>query len=214
LFGDDDIMHNTVHEIVYTIACVLLWEGVYILFLPEQQYHSISYSILTKINHFAFLNKQNKVLINRSLDELKTDWVHESKIQRRFRRLFLITATGYICLALCGLPEIMAIILNITSSLLNIPILVLSLSLAVLLCLSSFANISFYCGSGPLQKRALTLNVISLVILVANLFTHITNFLLYNQNNIFLLIANSILVIIAIISVIGLIVFRHHKKHH
>lgn len=213
LFGDDDITHNTIHEIVYTIACVLLWEGIYILFLPDEQYHSISYEILKKVDCFSFINKQNKVLLSRNMEQLKVDWIHETRFQHRFRRLFLITATGYLCLAFCGLPELISITLNIQKSLLNIPILIISIILMVMLCISSFANISFYTGSGPLRRWALPLNIVSLAILLTSLTTHIINFAVYKQVNLFLFIANVILVIIAIISVIGLIIFKHHKKN-
>lgn len=211
-FEEEETLHNTIHEIIYTIACVLLWEGVYILFLPEQKYESVSFSILQKIKEIALKDKKGKVLVKRSLEELKEDWVHEGKWQRRCRSIFLITSTGYLCLALCGLPGIITLFLATKDSALNLCLAILSTGLALLLCLTSFSTLSYYNGTGPFKRFVLPLNIASLSIIAINLSLYITNLIVYKQTSIFWLVSNSILMVIASLGIWGAIILSRKRN--
>lgn len=212
IFGEEEIMHNIAHEIIYTVACVLLWEGIYILFLPDKTYNDISYDILKKIHSISFYNKSKKLLLTRSLKELKHDWIHETPMERRFRSAFLISATGYFCLALCSLPEIIPLFKYITTEPMSIVILISTAINTVILLLTAVAELSFYNGSGPLKKHTIIFNIISLVLICSNLSIHIANNILFKKTDIFWFVISAFLIVASVIGLCGAIVLSKKKK--
>lgn len=212
IFGEEEVTHNIMHEIIYTIACVLLWEGIYILFLPDNEYKDVSYDILTKIRDIKFLDKKNHVLVKKSLKELKRDWVHETPWEKRFKRAFLLSATGYFSISLSCLPEIIPTIKNIATDQMNIVILISTIVTSIFLLFTAIANLSLYNGSGPLIKCTIPFNAISLVVIAGNFVVHIINFALYGKISIFWLVISILLIIVSVIGLCGAIALNKKKK--
>lgn len=162
LFADSDITHNIVHECVYTVACVILWEGIYIFFLPTKSYKDVSYTLLRRINHISLLNKNKQKVITKSFADIKAKWVEDSKPVRHFKRIFLATSVGYLCLGLASLPEIFLIIKLIEKiGMYAIGLIVVNAVMCVVVLLTAISNLALYYEYGKIRKYATLFNFLS-----------------------------------------------------
>lgn len=170
IFGDKEINHNIIHEIIYTIACVLLWEGVYILFLPEDTYNGIKHSVLNRISDVRFYDKNDKLLVTNSLDDIKRDWIHETKSQKRWKNMLLVGATGVMIFAGIAFGDCITFGQKLnTFNIFTILAFAIYVVFVIIAMLTGLSAISFYTGKGKLRLNTGKFACIGLI-LTASVF--------------------------------------------
>lgn len=210
LFGDNDISHNIVHECVYTVACVILWEGIYIFFLPTKSYKDVAYSLLRRINHIALLNKNKGKIIVKSFEEIKSKWVKDSKPVKHFKRVFLASSVGYLCIGLASLPEIFLIIKMIEKvGPMAIGLIVVHAVMCIIVLLAAIANLSLYYGYGKVGKHATLFNLLALACAIATFAFRLRfNITYLDSLSVFGVVILGILLLISIVCTIEITIFK------
>ena len=181
-FIDSEVAHNTIHEIVYTVACVLLWEGVYILFLPDNSYNSINEKILVRINKFILADKDGKELFAKDLKEMKKHWIFDTKSSKRAKRFLLIAGTGSMCFGAIIATDIIELTKAISQyPLYSILSIVLTIAVGLFIFISGLSAVCYYTNNGKLKNYLFPLLLISLSISVVSFGMRLASIFIYKQ---------------------------------
>ncbi len=214
-FIKNEVSHNIIHEVIYTVACVLLWEGVYILFLPDESYNSISGSVLTRIDRFIFADGKGKILHEESFEAMKTDWVHDDKKVKRSKRFLLFFGTGAMVIGAIIATDI----IEYTQLFKEQPFMsVFLIILTVLTGLFTFATgacaVSYYANSNKLTKFLKPLTFVALGICGIYLALYIANAIINKNNSVLSIVLLSILICINIGTLVSLSILEKYKKNY
>jgi len=118
LFGpeqESSYIHNTIHEIIASIAGVCLFEDALILFLPERTYGDVYNDVLFRINLINFTDKHNKVVSSINYENMTKHFNLETKKEIHMRRFFLICGTFLMAIALCKIIDIVEAFVNMNN---------------------------------------------------------------------------------------------------
>lgn len=210
LFEDSDITHNIVHECIYTVACVILWEGIYIFFLPSQSYKDVSYFLLRRLNCISLLNKNKEKIVSKSFKEIRAKWIEDTKAIRHFKRIFLASSVGYLCLGLASLPEIFLIIKLIeTAGAWALGLIIADAVMCAVVLLTAISNLALYYEYGKIRKHATLFNFLSLGCVIGTFAFRLNFNIVYSESiSIFGAIILGILLLIAISCTIETFIFN------
>ena len=208
-----DPLHDLIHEIVYTVGAVVFWEAIYIIFLPDSEYNSVSFSLLSRINGIALLDKNHYILAEMNEIKMKQSWLVETRMERRSRKLLLAAGTMMLCIAGYSLTTLVAIILdyneNPTLYSIFIPLLIVGNIISIL---SGIGAVSFYIGKGPFRRMVPFFGVIVLLSNASELTVSILQMIFAKQNLIPNIVVSSLLLFVGIIYLVATIILSKHFK--
>lgn len=201
LFGkEESASHNLLHELVFAVGSALLWQAVYFIFLPQDDYSSILYSVLKRVKKIDLCNGVT-LLASVNEEEMKKDWLIEKKNYIYARKLVLAVGTGLLCLASYDITEIILTALSFKGEANQIASIIIQAICVVFLILYGMGAMSLYYGKGPFKKAVPIFGSISVLLTMLSSVGYIIDMVQKqdpSQSNIVGLIVNIILVALSV----------------
>jgi len=207
-----DPTHDTVHELIYTVGAVVLWEAVYILFLPDDSYKDISYTLLWRINNIRLLDKNDKVIALTNNVNMSNGWMIETKKERRARYFLLLSGTTLICLSIIKIRDIVEMIILNKTQWLTFLVVPFSILMVITGVLAGIGATSYYRDKGPFKKFVLFFGVIASIFYILETITVIVMFALNNTYQIKPIVAACAYAIVMILYTSCAFALRNKKK--
>lgn len=173
-----DPTHDTVHELVYTVGAVVLWEAVYIIFLPDDEYKDVSYYLLWRMNSLRLLDKKSNILKETNVINMNNSWMIETKKEKRARYFLLLSGTTLVCLSVIKIRDIVENIIlhqNEWSIYLITPLAVL---IVIFGFIAGLGAISYYRDKGPFKKFVLFFGIVASIFYIIETIAIIVIFIL------------------------------------
>lgn len=207
-----DPTHDTIHELIYTIGAVVLWEAVYIIFLPEDNYKDISYTLLWRINNIRLLNNNDKVVAFTNNINMVNGWIIETKKERRARYFLLLSGTTLICLSLIKIRDIVELVLLNPTKWVTYLILPFSILMVIFGVLAGIGASSYYRDKGPFKRFVLFFGVIASILYLLETITYIVMFSIYGKFEVKPIVAACAYAIVMILYTSCAFTLRNKKK--
>jgi len=163
-----DPTHDTIHELVVTLATVFIWESVYIAFIYDNAYEGISGKLFNRIKTIKLFDSKNVMLDQITNQTIKESWFFDNRIQTISRGTMFIAATTLLCLSGCKAIDIVEAFIKYKDSALALASANITLVSVVVSVLGGIGAISFYRDKGPFKKLLLGLSSINLALNIAD----------------------------------------------
>lgn len=160
-------------EVFDITSWVFIWEAVSLLFLSPSEDRTISLTLAHRLRHVAFLDKDNKVLVQEDYRDSYADTAKERKLRSVGKYALLITGAAFFALGVSNLITFfstlptyfvvdaedgaIAIIFNVVMAL-------ISLSIIIFEALGGFAAISAFTGKGRMYRTVLPFGIIAVIV--------------------------------------------------
>jgi len=207
-----DPTHDTVHELIYTVGAVVLWEAVYIIFLPDDSYKDISYTLLWRISNIRLLDNNNKVIAFTNNINMANGWMIETKKERRARYFLLLSGTTLICLSLIKIRDIVELVLLNPTKWITYLILPFSILMVIVGILAGIGASSYYRDKGPFKKFVLFFGVIASILYILETIAYIVVFSLNGKFEVKPIVAACAYALVMILYTSCAFTLRNKKK--
>ena len=147
--------HPLINEMMDITAWVFLWQAVTTLFLAPNEYRSISFKVMTRLESLTLYDKEHQILKEVSNDEIRKNWVSVSKLETHSKRLLLIAGAFAISSGIMTMTNDLTLLFkgqlgsNVGDT---ISSMVIATLVAFFAIFGGVGAISMYREKGPFQK--------------------------------------------------------------